>query len=393
MNTLTNLIPDLYAGLDTVSRELVGYMPAVHRDASVDRAAVNQTVRYHVAPSGNGTDITPAMTIPEPTDQTIGNDSITITNARAYEFGWVGENQRGLNNNGPGYQSVQADQFAQALRGLVNEIEDDLAAAAAAGASRAVGTPGTKVFNTDLDNVSQLRKILVDNGAPLSDLQLVVDTTAGSNLRTLYSINDDRDFSSAPFGNQGVLITPHGLAIRESGQAQSHTGGTASGATTDGASAGYAVGDTTITLASAGTGTLLAGDVITFAGDSHQYVVKTGDADVSNGGSIVLQEPGLKVAQAGGSAVAITRVNDGTSAAVGDYDARGVAFYRNAMVLAARAPALPQEGDIASDRMMLQDPRSGMAFEVSMYPGYRKVRLEVAAAWGVKAAQPRHMSL
>src|SRR6056297_2170488 len=119
-------------------------MPAVHRDASVDRAAVNQTVRYHVAPSGNGTDITPAMTIPEPTDQTIGNDSITITNARAYEFGWVGENQRGLNNNGPGYQSVQADQFAQALRGLVNEIEDDLAAAAVAGASRAVGTPAPR---------------------------------------------------------------------------------------------------------------------------------------------------------------------------------------------------------------------------------------------------------
>lgn len=392
-NTLTNLVPDLYAGLDQVSRELAGYIPSVSRNATADRAAVNQAVRYHIAPAGNGSDVSPAMTVPEPTDQTIGNDSITISKSRAYEFGWVGEEQRGLDNNGPGYLSVQADQFAQAIRGLVNEIESDLAVEAVGNTSRAQGSIGTKVFGTDIDDVSQLRKILVDNGSPLSDLQLVLDTTAGSNLRTLYGINTDRDYSNVPFGQQGVLVTPHGMSVRETGQPQSHTGGDASGATTDGASSGYAVGDTTITLASAGTGAILAGDVITFAGDPNQYVVKTGDSDVSNGGTIVLQEPGLKVAQDGGAAVAITTVNDGTSSADSDYEARGVAFHRNAIVLASRAPALPQEGDIASDRMMMQDPRSGLAFEVSMYPGYRKVRLEVAAAWGQKSVQPRHTAL
>lgn len=384
-NTLTNLIPSLYAGLDTVSRELTGYIPAVHRDATADRASVGQSVTYQIAPEGNISNITPAMTIPEPTDQTVGSDSIIITKARAAEFGFVGEERLGLDNNGAGFSQVQADMFAQSVRSLVNEVETDLSAEAAANASRAYGTPGTVPFATNTDELSQLRKILVDNGAPTSDLQLVLDTTAGASLRTLHGINSDRDYSRVPFAQQGILHTQSGMSIRETGQGVTHTAGTGASATTD--TTGYAVGATTITLASAGTGTIVAGDVITFAGDSNQYLVVSGDTDVSDGGTITLEEPGLQQAIPT-SATAITVVKDGTT-----YDAGGVAFYRNALVLASRAPALPQEGDMAIDRMMMTDPNSGLAFEVAVYVGYRKVRYEVALAWGVKTTQPRHTAL
>ncbi len=62
--------------------------------------------------------------------------------------------------------------------------------------------------------------------------------------------------------------------------------GTAVGATTD--TAGYAAGVSTVTLASAGTGTIVVGDVIRFGNDpDSEYVVTTGDADVSGGGSVV----------------------------------------------------------------------------------------------------------
>jgi len=390
MNTLTNLIPSLYAGLDTVSRELAGYIPAVGRNATADRAAVGQSVTYQITGAANVSNVSPAMTVPEPTDQAVGSDQIVITKSRAAEFGFAGEEVLGLNNNGAGFSQTQADMFAQGLRALVNEVEGDLAAAAVGGASRAHGFPGDLPFQSNINDMSQLGKILSDNGAPLSERQLVVNTTSGASLRTLYGINTDRDFSQMPFQQQGVLITPHGMSVRETGQSVSHTSGTASGATTD--NAGYAVGATVITLASAGTGTILEGDVITFAGDSRQYVVASGDADVSGGGTITLQGPGLMQAIPA-SATAISIVGVDESPAIEAYDAAGVAFYRNAIVLASRAPALPQEGDVAADRTMLTDPRSGLSFEVAVYRGYRKTRYEVALAWGVKAVQPRHIAL
>lgn len=380
MNTLTNLIPDLYAALDTVSREQVGFIPAVARNSTAERAAVGELVRYPIAPSATVDDITPAMATPEPTAQTIGNGSISITKARRAEFGYVGEEQRGL-NNGPGHMTVQADQIAQAMRALCNEVEYDLALAAKLNASRAWGDGGTVPFATNTNDVSQTRKILIDNGAPSMDLQLVVNTTAGANLRTLYGITTDRDWSASPIAQQGVLATPHGMAIRETGQGISHVAGDAAGATTD--ATGYAIGATTITLASAGTGAILAGDVIRFAGDTEQYVVVTGDANVAGGGTVVIQEPGLRQAIPA-AATAIT---------VEEAWASNVAFYRNAIQLVTRAPAVPREGDAAIDSMMLTDPRSGLSFEVRVYPGYRKVRYELGLAWGVAVTQKRHTAL
>ena len=85
--------------------------------------------------------------------------------------------------------------------------------------------------------------------------------------------------------------------------------GTNSGATTN--TAGYAVGTTVITLASAGTGTLVAGDVITFSGDNNKYVVLSGDNNVADGGTITIAAPGLRQAIPP-SATTITTANNVT---------------------------------------------------------------------------------
>jgi hypothetical protein len=379
-NTLTRLIPDLYSGVDVVSRELVGFIPGVARSASAERAAVGQSVVYHVTPTATVNDIVPAMQIPNPADQTVGNDTMTITKARAAEFGFTGEEQRGL-NTGAGYLSVQADMFAQGLRGLVNEVEADGAIAAAAAASRAWGTAGTTPFANDLSDTANVRKILDDNGAPASGRSLVFNTTAGAKFRTLTNVTKVNEAGSSMTLRQGELMEIHGFSLKESAGIVNFTKGTNAGATTN--AAGYAIGSTVITLAVAGTGTIKAGDVITFAGDTNKYVVAVGDPDVSNGGTITLAKPGLRQA----IPAAATAITTGNSYAA------NVGFSSNALVLAARAPALPDEGDLALDRMMITDPRSGLSFEVSIYPGYRKIRAEVALAWGWKATKAEHIAL
>lgn len=380
-NTLTNLFPDLYAGLDVVSRELVGFIPSVRRDATAERAAVGENVRYTITPPATNGDVTPAMQIPEPTDKVIGNDFITITKARQNSFGFVGEEQRGL-NNGPGYLSVQGDLFAQGVRALVNEMEADLALAAKFGCSRAYGTAGTTPFASGVGDSAQIRKILDDNGAPPTGRSCVISTSTGANLRTNTQLTKANEAGDTMTLRQGELMELSGISFKESGQAASHTKGTNNGSASTN-NAGYAVGATTITLASAGTGTIVAGDVITFAGDTNKYLVVTGDADVSNGGSITIAAPGLRQAIPAANTVITTG---------GSYTAN-VAFSQNAMVLATRAPELPQEGDLALDRKLLTDPRSGITLEVSLYPGYRKIRAEVAMAWGWKVVKSEHMAL
>jgi hypothetical protein len=379
--TLTGLIPDLYAGLDVVSRELVGMIPSVTLDADVARAAVNQQVRSPVAPPAVVTDITPGVTPPDDGNQTIGNVPITITKVRRSPIRWTGEQQRQA-NSGPGYTSIRVNQIAQSIRALVNEIENDLTGLHL-GASRAVGAAGTTPFATagNFMDAANCRRALEDNGAPITqdNVSLVMDTTAAANIRGLQASALVQGSDSII--RQGVLLDHSGLMLRSSGFVRSHTAGTAASSTTN--TAGYAVGATVITLASAGTGSFLVGDVVVFAGDPNEYVLVTGDADVSGGGTITLAAPGLRQAIPA-SATAITR--RATSR-------RNMFFSRNAIVLATRLPSLPEEGDLAIDRTTIVDPRSGLAFEVALYPQYRQMQWEISCAWGFAVIKTEHLGV
>lgn len=380
-NTLTNLIPTLYAALDVVSREMVGFIPSVSMDSQAARAAIGQTIYSFVAPAAQASDIEPNVTPPDDGQQTFGNVSLAITKARRVPIRWQGEESLQMNNNGFGVNRMMVDQFSQAMRTLANEIESDLGGLYRY-ASRAVIPGDSTLFNSDLADVANIRKVLMDNGAPLSDLQLVIGTTEGAALRTLTQLTRVNESGDTTMLRQGILSDLEGFAIRESAQVKCPEIGTASGGTI-GVSA-YSAGDTTLALAATGTGTAVAGGVITIGSDPNHYVLYSGDTDISDGGNIVLNAPGLCQAIVGSTSPAI---------AVYKKSNRNMAFARSAIVLATRLPALPAEGDMAVDRTVITDPRSGLSFEVAKYMQYRQVQYEISIAWGVKAVKSEHIAL
>jgi hypothetical protein len=377
-NSLTNLIPTIYAAKDVILRELTGFIPAVTMDASGEQAAKDQTIAWPVVPATAAADITPAATGPDPDGVTQGNDNMTISKARSVTFHWTGEEQKSL---GGMYNQILIAQFAQAMRTLVNEVETDLAALYKY-ASRAYGTAGTAPFGTNLSEAAQIRKILADNGAPMSDLQCVLNTTAGASMRTLAVLNSAADAGGDNMLRRGVLLDIHDIAFRESAKVANHTKGTGTSYAVD-LTAGYAAGKTSIHV-DTGNGTMVAGDILTntkTGRDTNKYVVKTGHAGDTDQ-DVVLANPGLQVAWVNNDPVT-----------VGNNYAANLAFAREAIHLMLRTPAMPEGGDSADDVTVVSDPQSGISFQIAMYRQRRRIAYEVGLAWGVKAVKPEAIAI
>lgn len=385
-NTLTDLIPTIYQALDIVSRERVGFIPAVSKNSSAERASLNQSIRVPIVPSTTAeADNTAAVTAPDTGDQTISNVEITISKSKHIPVRWTGEETKGLGNAGT-FDTIMKDRFAQAFRRLGNLIEIDLASTYKF-ASRAVGTAGTTPFGTaaNLTDFAGAMQILEDNGAPSSELKLVIGNKEMYNLRGLHSeLFKVNEAGTEELLRDGKVARLMGFDLHQSGQRAAHTKGTASSATLD--TTDHAVGATSLTLASAGTGTFVEGDMVNIAGENNGiwYGVRTGDTDVSNGGTIVLNAPGLTIAQTtNSSAVTVPSANWKAN----------MAFHKNAIQLVTRAPASPNGGDMANDVTMVTDPVSGITFEIAEYKQFRQTVFHVAVAWGWKAIKQEHIAV
>ena len=367
-NTLTNLAADIYRAADIVGRELVGFIPSSTVNASDERVAVGQNVRSFSTPTETAVTIAPSMTIPEGTDQALTNKTLTLTKQRGVQIPYTGEDVRFL-DGGAGYETVYGAQVQQAMRTLTNEIETDLATEAYQNASRAVGTAGTTPFASNFDLVAEGRQILADNGMPTNDgrMSLVMNTAAGTNLRNLATLQSADSAGNDQLLRRGTLLDLQGVMIKESAQVQAHTKGTGASKLLNDASS--AIGDTTI-AADGGSRTILAGDVVTFAGDTNNYMVNTALA----AGSFTIGDNGLRVALADNAAIT-----------VGNNYAANIMMHQAALELVMRAPAKPQGGDAADDVLIVQDPVSGLVFEVSVYKGFNKAMIQVGCVWGYQA--------
>jgi hypothetical protein len=377
-NTLNNLVPDLYEALDVISRELTGFIPAVSRDSSVARAAIGQNVLVPITSEAAAADNVPGVTAPDTGDAVVDNVAVAITKSKHVPVRWNGEETKGLKNAGT-FSTIQADRFYQAMRTLVNEIEKDLWLEAYRKASRGYGTAGTTPFGTaaDLSDFAGVLGILEQNGAPTNDLQLVLGHAAIGNMRGkqsgLFKVNEA---GSSDMLRNGMTDRIMNMAIRHSHQVSRHVKGTGAAYVTSGSTA---VGASSVALAT-GTGTVLAGDIATFAADDgNKYVVGSG---VAAPGTIRLNKPGAQIT-----------IPTGNALTLGNSYTANVAFARSAIVLATRAPAMPDGGDSADDVITITDPLTNLSFEIAVYRQFLQTAYHVRLAWGCKAIKDEHISL
>ncbi len=377
-NILTDLAADIYKAADVVGREQVGIIPSItiNGDGS-ERAAKGDKVRSHFTrPVTVNTNYGPSMTIPEGVDQTVDTKYLTMEEFANVPIPWTGEDVRHV-NNGSGFETIYGDQIAQAMRAIVNHIEAYLWTMAYKESSRAIGTAGTTPFASNFNEVAEIRQILVDNGCPMNnEVSLVINTSAGTKLRNLAQLQKANEAGGTELLRQGTLLDLQQIMIKESAGVGRHTKGTGASYLTN-LLAGYNIGDGTI-AADTGSGTILAGDVVTFAADTaNKYVVGT----ALSGGSFALNDPGLRAA-----------VPDNNAITVGNNYTGNLAFHRRAIELAVRPPAEPTGGDAAVDKMIVQDPWTGMAFEIAAYKGYMKAMFDVRAVFGGKVWKKEFLS-
>ena len=374
-NVLTDLAADIYTAADTVGRELVGFIPSVTTNTdATKRVAQGDTIRSHFTRTATVGTVTPAMTIPEGDDQTVDNKTLTLNSTASVKIPWTGEDMKHV-NNGSGFETIYGDQIAQAMRAIVNQIETAVGAALILGAGGAYGTAGTTPFGSNFNDVAEMRKRLVDRGCPDDGrLTLILNTAAGVKLRNLAQLQKANEAGGTQLLRQGTLLDLQGLMMKESGQVGSHTTGAAANYDVD-LVAGYDPGDTSIHL-DTGTGTFNAGDVITFSGDTTtKYVVSA--AVAGDGDKDIVLNSGLMGEVADGEDVVSAATYTGN-----------IALHQSAFELGMRAMEQPMGGDAATDRMVIQDPHSGLVFEVAAYKGYNKAMFDVSCLYGMKAWKP-----
>ncbi len=369
-NVFTALQPVLYSAAQEVSAEPFGVISSIAATFDDKGVAIGDKVRVPVAPTRATSDYTPAMTASAGTDATASNVEVEITANKMVSWNLTGEQLRSLENGGNDMEWVR-QLIAQGMRALRNGAEQACATAIKQGASRAVGTAGTNPFASNIDIIADARKVLQDNGAPLADLQLVINSTAGTAARKLGIIQQAYQAGSEEERRSGQLLRQFGFAIRESAGITLHTKGTG---TSYQLSAAGAVGDTTINV-DTGSGTLLAGDVVTFAGTSVNYVANS----ALSGGIFTIGRPGLLAIEADNDAVTI-----------GNNYTPNLAFERNAVVGIMRPPVMPpnplMQQTLISDGM-------GMTYLLVQIAGDGMATWRLHLAHGFKVVQSEHVAI
>jgi len=376
MSTITALAPVLFSAAHQVAAEPFGAIDALNASFDNKRVAKGDKVKIPYVPAAGNADFSPANVTPAGSDITAQATEVEITKSRKNSMVLTGEQIRSLENGGNWQE--WAGQWAQsAMRALRNEAEQDACTAIKKGASRAYGSAGVTPFATSLTELNQVRKILRDNGAPMQDLQLVVDTSAELNMLNLGIVQQAYAAGSDQERRSGTLRPQLGFNIRASAGIQGHTTSAAASYVLD-VTTSIPIGTTGL-VTKTGSATTSVGDIFHIANDTgNLYVANALDA-TTNTKLITIGRPGTRAVY-----------NDNATITFKGAYTPNFAFERNAVVGVMRPPVMPANANI---KQTLVSDKFGMTYLFCEISQYGQVSWELHLAWGFKVIQPEFVAI
>jgi hypothetical protein len=260
-------------------------------------------------------------------------------------------------------------QATEAVKALANNVDNAILALYKDIYGYA-GVAGTTPFGADLAEFLDARKTLNKQLAPTDPRFVAIDPDAEANALGL------RAFQDAAFrgDRDGILNGQIGFKLGSTWfmdqNVPTHTaGGWTNAGTTTGTNA---AGATTVNL-TGGSGSILAGDVVTFAGDTQTYVVVTPTGTAPT--TAIVISPALKIAASNSNVVTVKASH-----------VANLAFHRDAFAFASRpfAGADPMGLGVFQSAV---DPISGLTLRLEVSRQYKRTRFSYDILYGVKTVR------
>lgn len=362
-NTLDNVVPQLLAQGLLALREMAVMARYVNRAYESMAGEKGSTIDVPIPSAITAATVTAANTPPDDAGTQPTKVSIALSNWYEAPFFLTDKEMLEVMS---GTIPMQA---SEAVKALANQVDGDILALYADIYGYA-GVAGSTPFASDASEFLAARKTLNEQLAPMSPRFVALDPDAEANALNLRAFQD----VSYRGENAGII---EGQIGRKFGSTwfmdqlvPTHTAGTGASGTASGTA-----GNTTLTFDSAGTGTVLDGDVITIGTDTQTYVVSNavGLDDISDGGTCTVA-PALKTSP---SSAAVTLKQSHVA---------NLAFHRDAFALATRPFAGADPLGLGTFQSAV-DPVSGLTLRLEVSRQYKRTRFAYDILYGVQTVR------
>lgn len=379
--------------LDTkIFTKMVGRVAAVTRSTCVMPRCVNLsyaaelsqrgfTVDVPIVGTKSARNITPAVTAPATDEPTPSFATVTLDRHQEAAF-ILRETDLGGLDDPQSYVSRELESCGAAIAEAVNSSIFELYRSV----PHRAGTAGTTPFASSTQALQDAERVLISNRVnPLAPRKLILDPFAHANALGLSAFQNAMAFQSAEVIKEGRISRALGYDWNVDQQAPQHTRGVATGTpTVNGAQAAGTANLVTNGWTNSITGILLAGDIITIAGDPNPYVVT---ADVNSGGTGAATIP-ISPGIAGRTGLLLTASNGAAITVVASHRV-SLAVSPDFAAFASRVYDQPVLGQVGF-RTNWVDPVSGLVLTVMIREQHYQTYFAVSCLWGRQIVRPEY---